>query len=147
MSAFHIDGDLIRQLAALMDEAGLNELEVVEGERKLRLARGGPGVALAPVAHAAPPIMATDTAQQTMAGPPAGAITSPMVGTAYLAPEPGATPFVKPGDRVEEGQTGMIIEAMTVMNPIRAPRAGVVQQVLIEDAQPVEFGEILMILD
>ncbi len=147
MSAFHIDGDLIRQLAALMDEAGLSEIEVAEGERKLRLARGLTGVVPAPVAHHAPPPVSADSGQQVMAGPPVGAITSPMVGSAYLAPEPGATPFVKPGDRVEEGQTVMIIEAMKVMNPIRAPRAGVVQQVLVEDAQPVEFGEILMILD
>ena len=76
-----------------------------------------------------------------------GAVHSPMVGTAYLAPEPGANPFVKAGDRVEEGDTLMIIEAMKVMNPIRAPRAGVVSQVLAEDGRPVEYGQILMVIE
>ncbi|HVZ00307.1 MAG TPA: biotin/lipoyl-containing protein, partial [Dongiaceae bacterium] len=79
-------------------------------------------------------------------GPPAGALTSPMVGTAYLAPEPGAAPFVKAGDRVNKGQTVLIIEAMKVMNPIQAPVSGTVKDILIADGQPVEFGEALMII-
>ncbi|MCB9947362.1 MAG: acetyl-CoA carboxylase biotin carboxyl carrier protein [Rhodospirillaceae bacterium] len=145
MSGFHIDSEQIRLLAAMMAETGLTELEVSEGGLKLRLARGV-SMAAAAMPLAPPPAAVSAGSRPANDGLPAGAITSPMVGTAYLAPEPGAAPFVKPGDRVEEGDTVMIIEAMKVMNPIRAPRSGTVEQILIQDAQPVEFGEILMIL-
>ena len=96
-------------------------------------------VAAAPAAEAAPAAAAPSANQ-------AGAVTSPMVGTAYVAPEPGAGPFVKVGDQVAEGQTVLIVEAMKVMNPIRAPHAGTVQQILVSDGQPVEFGEVIMVI-
>src|SRR4051812_29279730 len=112
-----IDPDLIRKLADLLKETGLGEIEYSEGERRVRVAR--PATASpAPAAAASAPVAAADT------GVPAGALTSPMVGTAYLAAEPGAPHFVKVGDKVREGQTVVIIEAMKVMNAIRAPRNG-----------------------
>ena len=142
-----IDGDMIRNLAGLLDETGLTEIELAEGDRRIRVTRGGTVVAAAapapaPAAAAAAPSPAADTA----AGPQAGSVTSPMVGTAYVAAEPGAPPFVKVGDSVAEGQTILIVEAMKVMNPIRAPHAGTVQQILVTDGQPVEFGEVIMII-
>ncbi|CAK0771185.1 biotin carboxyl carrier protein [Azospirillaceae bacterium] len=149
MANFDIDGELIRKLAELLRETGLTEIEFAEGEKRLRLARG---VAAAPqtMAVAVPP--ATTSAQNTAAGgrnagAPAGAVTSPMVGTAYIASEPGAAPFVRPGDQVKAGQTVLIIEAMKVMNPIKAPRSGTVTSVLVSDAQPVEFGEPLLTIE
>ena len=142
---FPLDADAIRELARLLDETGLAEIEVEDAGRKLRVVRGHGAAAPAPVqapgsGEAEPVEEQRDTALQ-------GAVHSPMVGTAYLAPEPGAKPFVKAGDRVEEGDTLMIIEAMKVMNPIRAPRAGVVSQVLAEDGRPVEYGQILMVIE
>ena len=149
MASFDIDGDLVRKLADLLRETGLSEIEFAEGEKRIRVTRptaaqtvavqAAQVLAAAPVAAAAAP-----------AGKPAshpGAVTSPMVGTAYLAAEPGGTPFVRPGDVVKAGQTIMIIEAMKVMNPIKAPRGGTVAEVLVSDAQPVEFGEVLRIIE
>ena len=138
-----VDGALIRELAALLEETGLSEIEIGEGERRVRVARGGATNHDARVetpAPAAPTIPVADSQHP-------GAVTSPMVGTAYVAPEPAAEPFVKLGDSVKEGQTLLIVEAMKVMNPIRAPRAGKVSQILITDGAPVEFGEALMILE
>ena len=143
MSRFDIDGDLIRKLAELLAETGLNEIEFAEGDRRVRVAAGRPAGDQAALSVAQPP---PPSAEGPAAAPP-GAITSPMVGTAYLAPEPGAKPFVRAGDQVSEGQTLLIVEAMKVMNPIRAPRGGTVTRVVVQDAQPVEFGEVLMILD
>lgn len=147
MAAFDIDGDLVRRLAVLLDETGLTEIEFAEADRRIRVARTAAPVpamaAFAQPAAAAPPSAAAGSA----AAPPSGAVTAPMVGTAYLAPEPGVPPFVRPGDTVVEGQTLLIIEAMKVMNPIRAPRAGSVKKVVVKDAQPVEFGETLMIVE
>ncbi len=139
-----VDSDMIRNLAELLDETGLTEIEYSEGERRIRVTRGGGSfvaAAPAPAALAAPaPAAAAPAAAQ------AGSVTSPMVGTAYTAPEPGAPAFVKVGDQITEGQTVLIIEAMKVMNPIRAPHAGTVQQVLVSDGQPVEFGEVIMVV-
>ena len=152
MSSFDVDSDLIRKLAGLLDETGLTEIEFADGDRRLRVTRS-PAPVAAPVAVAAgavpAPAPVMDAASPGGAGTatPDGAVTSPMVGTAYLSPEPGAPAFVRPGDAVKEGQTLMIVEAMKVMNPIRAPRAGVVTRILVTDAQPVEFGEVLLTLE
>lgn len=149
MGSFDIDGDLIRKLAGLLDDTGLTEIEFSEGERRIRVTRTPAAVqavaAPAPIPAAAAPAAAAPA--PAAGGVPAGAVTSPMVGTVYLAAEPGAAPFVKVGDSVAEGQTLLIVEAMKVMNPIRAPRGGTVRQILVADAQPVEFGEALLIID
>jgi acetyl-CoA carboxylase biotin carboxyl carrier protein len=145
MTAFDIDGDLVRKLAGLLDETGLAEIEFAEGDRRIRVTRATIAAA-APLPAGAP--APGPAAEPGAGGPtPAGAVTSPMVGTAYLAPEPGAAPFVKPGDSVSVGDTLLIIEAMKVMNPIRAPHAGTVRQVVIKDAQPVEYGDVLMVVE
>ncbi|MEZ5670066.1 MAG: acetyl-CoA carboxylase biotin carboxyl carrier protein [Alphaproteobacteria bacterium] len=148
MAKFDVDADLVRKLATLLQESDLSEIEYSQGEQRIRVARGravelAPAAA-APVAHAAPAQQAAEPAAD--ASHP-GAITAPMVGTAYLTPEPNTPPFVKAGDRVSEGQTLLIIEAMKVMNQIRAPRAGLVTKVLVENGQPVEYGEPLMVLE
>lgn len=141
-----VDGEMIRNLAELLDETGLTEIEYSDGDRRIRVTRETKGVmaaAPAPAPVAAPVAAASPTAP---AAAQAGSVTSPMVGTAYTAPEPGAPPFVKVGDQVTEGQTVLIVEAMKVMNPIRAPHAGTVQQILVSDGQPVEFGEVIMVV-
>lgn len=147
---FPLDEEALRRLAAILEDTGLTEIEVEAGDHRIRVART-PTVAQA-VAVPPPPAAAATTAapaQASEAGGPDGGftVTSPMVGTAYLAPEPGAKPFVQPGDTVSEGQTLMIIEAMKVMNALPSPRAGRVVQVLVQDGQPVEFGEPLLILE
>jgi acetyl-CoA carboxylase biotin carboxyl carrier protein len=139
---FAPDPDLIRRLAAILEETGLGEIEYAEGDRRIRVAR--PNGVAAPAAALAP---ATIVAAVAAAAPTVNAVRSPMVGTAYLSPEPGAAPFVRVGDRVSEGQTLLIIEAMKVMNPIKCPRAGTVSAVLIEDAAPVEYDEPLLVVD
>ena len=144
-----IDPDLVRELARLLDETGLSEIEYERDGQRVRVARQAHGAAAAPVRQptpADPPAPATETAPLDPAKHP-GVITSPMVGTAYVGPEPGARPFVEVGSRVEAGDTLLIVEAMKTMNQIPSPRAGTVIQVLIEDGQPVEFGEPLMIVE
>ena len=148
MASFDIDGDLVRKLADLLRETGLSEIEFAEGEKRIRVTRptAAQTVAVhAPVAAAAAPVVAAAPAAKPANHP--GAVTSPMVGTAYAAPEPGSAPFVRVGDTVKAGQTVLIIEAMKVMNPIKAPRGGTVVEILISDSQPVEFGEVLMIIE
>ncbi len=155
MSSFDLDAEFVRIMAKLLEESGLTEMEYSEGERRIRLSRAVPPAPMgyAPMAYAAPaaaPAAAPVPAAAPAAVPPAqhpGALKSPMVGTAYLASEPGATPFVKAGDSVKAGQTVMIIEAMKVMNPIKAPKGGTVTEILVSDAQPVEFGQPLMIIE
>lgn len=142
----------IRELAAILDQTGLTEIEIEKSDVRVRVARtvsAGPAVAYAPAASPAPASGPRSAAPAPAAseGPPAGAVPSPMVGTIYLSPSPGADPFVKPGDKVAQGQTLMIVEAMKTMNPIAAPKAGVVRQVLVRDAQPVEFGEPLIVIE
>jgi acetyl-CoA carboxylase biotin carboxyl carrier protein len=164
-SASGVDAELVRELAKVLDDTGLTEIEVEYGELRLRLARtlvASPPPTHTHVVHSAPaPTTAalpppaatptpTPTAQPSPAADPAshpGAIPSPMVGTAYLAAEPGAAPFIKVGDTVNAGQTLMVVEAMKTFNPIPAPRAGKVTAILVADGQPVEFGEPLVILE
>lgn len=149
MAEFDIDGDLVRKLSALMDETGLAEIEFTDGERKIRVCKATQIVTAAP--QAAPATVAEDASPASdepgaLADHP-GAVTAPMVGTAYTAPEPGADPFVRIGDSVSAGQTLLLIEAMKTFNPVRAPKAGRVAQILISDATPVEYGEPLIILE
>ena len=144
------DAELIRSLAAVLNETGLSEIEYESGGTRIRVAREtARAVAIAAPAPVAAPLSAAAEPPPGANGadPHAGAVTSPMVGVAYLAPQPGATPFVRVGDTVTEGQTLLIIEAMKVMNQIRAPRAGRVAQILIADADAVEYGAALMLLE
>ena len=150
--AMRIDVALVRQLAELLDETQLTEIEVQDGERKVRVARSvtvaaapAPVPVAATAAPAAPAVAAPVAAAAT---PPdhANAVKSPMVGTAYLSPEPGAAPFISVGDKVAAGATILIIEAMKVMNPITAPAGGTVIAVLIDSGQPVEFDQPLVII-
>ena len=152
MSKPTIDGDLVRQLAKLLDETGLTEIEYGEGKWRLRVSKAMTASAVAPatsaplaVAIAASERAAAATAEDAVRHP--GAVTSPMVGTVYVSPEPGAAAFISIGDSVSEGQTLMLIEAMKTMNPIRAPRAGRISQIFITNAAPVEYGEVLLILE
>jgi acetyl-CoA carboxylase biotin carboxyl carrier protein len=143
-----VDVKLVRQLAELLDETKLSEIEVEDGGRKIRVARTMTAVAAPAQAFAAP--AATPAAAPVAALPPAdhpGTIKSPMVGTAYLAASPEAAPFVSVGATVAEGDTLIIIEAMKVMNPIIAPRAGKVTQILVSAGQPVEFDQPLVIVE
>jgi len=144
-----IDHDLIRELARLLEETGLTEIEFERDGHRVRVARQAQIVA-APPARAAPiEAAAVPTLDAAPADPSKhpGVVTSPMVGTAYVGPEPGARPFVEVGSQVRVGDTLLIIEAMKTMNQIPSPRAGTVIQILIEDGQPVEFGEPLMIIE
>jgi acetyl-CoA carboxylase biotin carboxyl carrier protein len=148
--AMRIDTKLVRELAALLDESNLTEIEVEDGDRKIKVKREG-----APVAYAAAPAPAASAPAPAAAAPEAPSaepkldgtvVKSPMVGTAYLSPEPGAKPFASIGDTVKAGDTLMIIEAMKVMNPITAPTAGKLRQYLVGDAQPVEFDQPLAVI-
>jgi acetyl-CoA carboxylase biotin carboxyl carrier protein len=131
------DADLIRRLAALLTETGLTEIEYAVGDRRVRVAR----VAAGPAASVSTASAATGSIEHP------GAVKAPMVGTAYLAPQPGAPPFVRLGDVVAEGQPLLIIEAMKVMNQIRAHRPGRLAQIVVADAQPVEYGAVLMLIE
>ena len=146
---------LVQALADILDKSGLAELEYETDAVAIRLSRvtgAAPVVAPAPVvtAPAAAPASASAPAEPTAVANPAdhqGAVTSPMVGTVYTAPEPGAADFVSEGDMVKAGQTLFIVEAMKVMNPITAPSAGKVTKILVQNAQPIEFGEALAIIE
>ncbi len=145
-----IDHDLIRELAKLLDETGLTDLEIEQAGLRVRVGRQAHTVSVgAPVQIPGPslgaPAPAAGPAGDLAKNP--GAVTSPMVGTAYMAPAPGAKPFVEVGSKVKSGDTLLIIEAMKTMNQIPAPRSGTVTQVLIEDGHPVEFGEPLMVIE
>ena len=150
----HVDIELVRQLAAVLDETNLTEIEVEDADRKVRVARK---VSAAPVAYAAPAPMAAPApavAPASMPSDPASitpahenAVKSPMVGTAYLSAEPGAKPFVAVGQSVKAGETLLIVEAMKVMNPIAAPHGGTVKAVLVDNGQPVEFDQPLVVVE
>ena len=142
-----VDAAAIRELAELLAETGLTEIEIEQGGMRLRVARQREGTFVASAAAA--PVAASGTPPMETAinkGPPVGAVTSPMVGTAYVAPEPGKPPFVKVGDQVQEGDTLLIVEAMKTMNPILSPRSGKVTEILVQDAEPVEFGQALLVI-
>jgi acetyl-CoA carboxylase biotin carboxyl carrier protein len=147
------DSALVRELALLLDETSLTEIEIERAGLRLRVARNISVAATMPVpmAHAAlAPVAVAAAAPAAAAADMSkhpGAVTSPMVGTAYWAPEPGAKPFVEVGSKVSVGQTLLIIEAMKTMNQIPSTRAGTVTQILVEDGQPVEFGEALVIIE
>jgi acetyl-CoA carboxylase biotin carboxyl carrier protein len=149
---FNDDSALIRELALLLDETSLTEIEIERAGLRVRVARNisiaaGVPVGL-PVAAAMPVAVATATAGAVADfSKHPGVVPSPMVGTAYWAPEPGAKPFIEVGAKVSAGQTLLIIEAMKTMNQIPSPRAGTVTQILVEDGQPVEFGEPLVIIE
>jgi len=150
--AMQVDVALVRELAELLDATNLSEIEVEDGERKIRVKRriGGSneGVIVQHVPAAAPPAPAAAPAPVALpAANDPNAIRSPMVGTCYLSPEPGAAQFVKVGESVQAGQTLVIIEAMKVMNPITAPSAGTVRAVLVENGQPVEYDQPLIVVD
>lgn len=145
-----VDQDLIRDLAALLKETDLTEIEVEQDSLRIRVARvssvqqvhvAAPAQIAAPAAVPAPEVKSIDPAKHP------GVLPSPMVGTAYHAPAPGSNPFCAVGDTVKAGQTVMIVEAMKTMNQISAPRSGVVSAILVEDGQPVEYGEPLMIIE
>ena len=143
-----VDDDLIRRLADLLEETGLSEIEISEGTQHLRVARPGPAASATPVAAALPVAVAAEPAavETPIDATHPGAVVSPMVGTVFLAPEPGAPPFISEGGSVAEGDTLFIIEAMKTMNPVRAPRGGTVSKILVQNETPVEFGDVLAIV-
>lgn len=144
-----VDSDLVRELAKLLSETGLSEIEWRDGDLSVRVARQMSRAAIGPMespagalAEAPPPPRAPVSKE---AHP--GAVKSPMVGTVYCSPEPNSQPFVQKGDTVRQGQTVLIIEAMKTMNPIPAARSGKVVEILVENQQPVEFGQVLMLIE
>ena len=154
-SGMNIDTALVRELAELLNETGLTEIEVEDDDRKIRVSRGAvasaaPVYAATPAASApaapAPAAAAPAPPEPAVAADTAGAVKSPMVGTCYLAPEPGAANFISVGKAVKEGDTLLIVEAMKVMNPITAPKSGTVTAILIDNAQPVEFDQPLVVI-
>jgi acetyl-CoA carboxylase biotin carboxyl carrier protein len=156
MGKLNVDTALIETLAELLQRTGLTEIELAEGDTRIRVAREPqPLIASVPTASFAPHAAASASPSAISAAEPAGAtaerhpgaVHAPMVGTVYLTPEPGAAPFAAVGAEVREGQTLLIIEAMKVMNPIRAPRSGRVARVLVSNGDPVEYGELLLIIE
>ena len=151
------DTALVKALADILDEAGLAELEYETADLSVRLSRVSGAAPVAPVAAVAAPAAPVAAAPAASAAAPAadsadaashpGAVTSPMVGTVYVAPEPDAPNFIEVGGTVKKGQTLFIVEAMKVMNPITAPADGTVKQILVQNAQPVEFGEVLVVIE
>lgn len=156
MAKMQVDTKLIRELAEMLNETELTEIEVEDGERKIKISRGGnavhvaapvaaPTPAPAPAAAAPTPTPAAEA--ESDAGDHPGTIFSPMVGTIYTSPDPTADPFIKVGDTVSAGQTILIVEAMKVMNQIHAAKGGTVKAIHVENAQPVEYGEALVIIE
>jgi acetyl-CoA carboxylase biotin carboxyl carrier protein len=148
-----IDAAAIRELAELLTETGLTEIELEQGGMRLRVSRQvapvvahAPGAAAPAALAAAPAAGGTEAPAAKREGPHPGAVPSPMVGTVYTSPQPGAPPFVKVGDTVKEGDTLLIVEAMKTMNPIVSPRAGTVTEICVHESQPVEFGQTLLII-
>jgi acetyl-CoA carboxylase biotin carboxyl carrier protein len=140
-----IDADAVRQLAELLKETGLTEIEIEHNGARIRVSRGGGGVVAAPV-QAAIPAASAPSAAAPSSGPPAGAVPSPMVGTVFVASEPGKPAFISVGKTVKEGDTLFIIEAMKTMNAITAPRSGKVTEIHVADGTPVEFGQTLCVI-
>ncbi len=154
MAGVTFDAAAIRELAKILRETDLTEIELVEADSRIRVARQisvqqVASVAAAPMAAAPAPASAPAAiaAAPEAEGPHPGTVTSPMVGVAYLAPEPGAAPFITLGTRVAQGQTLLLIEAMKTFNQIRAPKAGTVTRILVESGAPVEYGEALLVIE
>jgi len=147
-----VDTDMVQTLAKLLSDNDLTEIEVVDGDRRIAVRRNvtvaaAAPIAVAPAPAAAPaPATAAPTAPENLANHP-GTVPSPMVGTAYLSAEPGSRPFVSVGERVEAGDTLLIVEAMKVMNQITAPHGGTVTRILVQNAEPVEFGQPLVVIE
>lgn len=148
-----VDTALVRELADVLNDTGLTEIEIERGELRIRITKAAVVAAQpsasAPAGFAAPPLPASapvEPAPTVAAAAPADAVKSPMVGTVYLQPQPGSPPFARVGEKVSEGQTLLLIEAMKTMNPITAPKSGVLAQLLVSDGQPVEFGEPLLVI-
>lgn len=148
MAKFEVNEELVRKLADLLQETGLSEIEYEVNNHRIRVAKAA-AVTTVAAPHATGP--APCAPQKPAAGGPeaipSGSVTAPMVGTVYVASEPGSPPFVKVGDQVSEGQVLLIIEAMKVMNPLASPRAGTVKQIMVSDGQPVEYGEPLLVIE
>lgn len=157
MSKMLVDTDAIRTLADILTETGLSEIEITDKDHRIRVARTVSGtVAAAPVTITAPAAPGTDNSSNATAHANSnsedlskhpGAVLSPMIGVAYLTPEPSSPPFISVGQQVQEGQTLMLIEAMKTFNQIRAPKAGTVKQILVTSGNPVEYGEVLAVIE
>jgi acetyl-CoA carboxylase biotin carboxyl carrier protein len=153
MPKLEIDEALVRKLAVLLEETGLTELEFEAGQQRIRVTRGTSVLTTSVVNSTPAPLQASAVSAPASASsampeaPPHNAVLSPMVGTAYVAPEPGSPPFVSVGGKVAKGDTLLIIEAMKVMNPLHAQRAGTVVQIFVTDGMPVEFGQPLMVIE
>ena len=150
MNPEKFDAEAIRQLAAILTETGLTEIEIATGDSRIRVARAHAPVAgsyAVPTAAPAPVAVPVAAVPEADLGKHPGAVLSPMVGVAYLSPEPGATPYVALGQHVAEGQTVLLIEAMKTFNQIKAPKAGTVKRILVASGTPVEYGEPLLILE
>lgn len=147
MSSFKIDEEAIRKLAEILNDTGLTEVEIEDNGRSLRVSRGVvTTMSTAPIGAPLAMQGGSTPAAPTNDIPPGTQVTSPMVGTVYLSGAPGAAPFISPGDSVKEGDTILIVEAMKVMNPIKAPKGGKIARIVVSDAQPVEFGEVLVVI-
>jgi len=145
-----IDNEAIKSLAALLNETDLTEIEIAEGDQRIRVARTSQVVAAAPVMaahHHAPAAGAPAAAAAASVESHPGAVKSPMVGTVYLQPGPGKPAFISKGAKVRAGETLLIIEAMKVMNQIESPKSGTVVDILVDDSQPVEFGQVLVVIE
>ena len=147
---FDVDADLVRKLAELLAETGLGEIEYEDAGKRIRVAMPG----AAPASVVAPPITVPAASEEGAIGGQAsdvshhpGAVTSPMVGTIYMSPAPGEPPFVRTGESVAEGQTILMVEAMKTFNEIAAPRSGTLSQIIVADGQPVEYGEVLALIE
>jgi acetyl-CoA carboxylase biotin carboxyl carrier protein len=143
-----VDADAIRELSSLLNETGLTEIEIEHNGARIRVSRAAVNAAMAvgAPAAAAPAPAAAPSPAAASSGPPAGAVPSPMVGTVYVAAEPGKPPFITVGKQVKEGETLFIVEAMKTMNPITSPRAGTVKEICVSDKDPVEFGQTLCVI-
>ena len=152
-----LDTGLVRELASILRDADLGEVEIEHEGLRIRVSKASPN-APAPVQYATPPVAAAPAAAPAAVATPAAAeaapaaaaknaVTSPMVGTVYLSPEPGAKAFINVGDKVKKGDTLMLVEAMKTFNPVEAPAAGTVKEILVSDSQPVEFGEPLIVIE
>lgn len=147
MAKLTVDTNLVDVLADLMEKKGLTEVEVTVGDQTLRLSKGGVAPAVTHMAAPAPVAAAAPAPAAVAPSDNPGAVKSPMVGTVYMSPQPGSPAFIKVGDTVTQGQTLLIVEAMKVMNPIPAPRAGKITAILVDDAEPVEFDQPLVVLE